>query len=64
MSHRSQVAIDQEVAIVDAQITILRKREDELQKIIEDMLKMQESICAERLALEAKVIVQMTLKAA
>lgn len=49
---------------MDAQITILRKREDELQKIIEDMLKMQESICAERLALEAKVIVQMTLKAA
>ncbi|KAF8205965.1 hypothetical protein K438DRAFT_1715127 [Mycena galopus ATCC 62051] len=54
MSRRRKISIDKEAAIVDAQLEILRAREADFQRILEEMQRLKDSVSRERQELEVK----------
>ncbi|KAF7368740.1 hypothetical protein MVEN_00198900 [Mycena venus] len=54
MVRRRKSSIEKEAVIVDAQLQILRAREADFQRILEDMQRLKDSVCSERQELEAK----------
>ncbi|KAJ7035124.1 hypothetical protein C8F04DRAFT_1037674 [Mycena alexandri] len=54
MARRRKTSIDKEFGIVDAQLEILRTREAEFQRILDDMQRLKDSVSGQRQELEAK----------
>jgi len=54
MVRRRKSSIDKEAGIVDAQLQILRAREADFQRILEDMQRLKDSVSLERQELEGK----------
>ncbi|KAG2123724.1 hypothetical protein BD769DRAFT_1669945 [Suillus cothurnatus] len=55
MPKKSCVAIDHEIEILQAQIAILKRREDDFVRILEDMARLRDSVKAEQVALASQV---------
>ena len=47
--------IDQEIELLTAQLNVLQRREDDFARILEDMVRLQSSVRAEREALGLKI---------
>ncbi|KAJ7171203.1 hypothetical protein C8R46DRAFT_1087977 [Mycena filopes] len=54
MARRRKTSIDKEAGIVNAQLEILRAREAEFQRILDDMQRLRDSVAVQRKELEAK----------
>ncbi|KAF9073860.1 hypothetical protein BDP27DRAFT_1318279 [Rhodocollybia butyracea] len=54
MDRGRRAALSTEIAVVDAQLEILQRREAEIQRVLDEMTKMRDSVAAERQALETK----------
>ncbi|KAJ7457237.1 hypothetical protein B0H11DRAFT_2063449 [Mycena galericulata] len=54
MARRRKDSIDKEAGIVQAQLEILRTREADFQRILEDMQRLKDSVSSERQKLEAR----------
>ncbi|KAJ7674072.1 hypothetical protein DFH06DRAFT_1173921 [Mycena polygramma] len=54
MSRRRKSSIDKEADIVDAKLDVLRAREADFQRILDDMQRLKASVCREREELEMK----------
>ncbi|KAJ7143778.1 hypothetical protein C8R44DRAFT_758878 [Mycena epipterygia] len=54
MNRRRKESIDKEASIVEAQLQILRTREAEFQRILDEMQRLQDSVSLEKKELEAK----------
>ncbi|KAG2343403.1 hypothetical protein BDR05DRAFT_911500 [Suillus weaverae] len=55
MPKKSSAAIDHEIEVLQAQIAILQRREDDFVQILEDMARLRDSIKAEQVALASQI---------
>ncbi|KAG2130288.1 uncharacterized protein EDB93DRAFT_82985 [Suillus bovinus] len=55
MPKKSSAAIDHEIEVLQAQIAILRRREDDFVRILEDMARLRDSVKAEQVALASQI---------
>ncbi|KAG1781211.1 hypothetical protein EV702DRAFT_999309, partial [Suillus placidus] len=55
MPKKSSAAIDHEIEVLQAQIAILQRREDDFVQILEDMARLRDSIKAEQVALASQL---------
>ncbi|KAG8221684.1 hypothetical protein J3R82DRAFT_1970 [Butyriboletus roseoflavus] len=55
MSRRTSEMIDKEIELLTAQLSVLQRREDDFARILEDMVRLQSSVRAEREALDSKI---------
>ncbi|KAG1814615.1 uncharacterized protein BJ212DRAFT_1300429 [Suillus subaureus] len=56
MSKKSSIAIDHEIEVLQAQIAILQRREDDFVRILEDMARLRDSVKAEQVALASQIM--------
>lgn len=55
MSRRTREMIDKEIELLTAQLSVLQRREDDFDRIMEDMARLQSSVREEREALGSKI---------
>ncbi|KAG1787956.1 uncharacterized protein HD556DRAFT_1298600 [Suillus plorans] len=55
MPKKSSVTIDHEIEVLQAQIAILQRREDDFVRILEDMARLRDSVKAEQVALASQI---------
>ncbi|KAG1879991.1 hypothetical protein F4604DRAFT_1922668 [Suillus subluteus] len=55
MPKKNSAAIDHEIEVLQAQIAILRRREDDFVRILEDMARLRDSVKAEQVALASQI---------
>ncbi|KAG0697202.1 hypothetical protein DFH29DRAFT_1003925 [Suillus ampliporus] len=55
MPRKSSAAIDHEIEVLQAQIAVLQRREDDFIRILEDMARLRDSVKAEQVALASQV---------
>ncbi|OAX37680.1 hypothetical protein K503DRAFT_771267 [Rhizopogon vinicolor AM-OR11-026] len=55
MPRRTSAAIDHEIEVLQAQIAILNRREDDFVRILEDMARLRDSVKAESVALASQI---------
>ena len=55
MSRKTPEMIDKEIELLTAQLSVLQRREDDFSRIVEDMVKLQNSVRAERAAVDSKI---------